>query len=60
MNNLAVLPTALSADAAWERYAALVRAANEDSRLLADREHREAVFRAHEEFRKVFLALEAA
>lgn len=60
MSNVAILPTQLSAEAAWERYSALVRQATDDNRLWADRQHCEAVFRAHEEFRKVFLALEAA
>lgn len=60
MNNVAVLPTRLSAEAAWERYRALVQEATDDMRLWGERAHVEAVFRAHEEFRKAFLALEAA
>lgn len=60
MSSVTVLPTSLSADAAWERYAELVRASADDRRLLADRQHCEAVIRAYEQFREAFLALEAA
>lgn len=48
------------ADLAWERYQSLVKAALADNSLWSDRAHIEATFKAHEEFRKLFLASERA
>ena len=47
-------------DEAWDRYAALVRASQNDPDLAADREHIEATWRAYRRFGELFSASEAA
>lgn len=51
------LPNRASVDAAWTRYAAIVRRANDDKALWEDREHIQSMIRAYEEFRAAFLAM---
>lgn len=41
-------------EAAWHRYQKLVLAANEDTRLWADRDHCKAIFDAYETFRLAY------
>jgi hypothetical protein len=54
------LPTRLNAEAAWEEYHALAMAADADRRLWTDREHCEAMARAHARWQSLFLAMDAA
>lgn len=57
MGSVIQMPSQLAAEAAWQRYAALVRASQDDFTLRADRRHCEAVLRAHRVFADAFVAL---
>ncbi|WP_375249526.1 hypothetical protein [Sphingomonas sp.] len=54
--NVVPLPTQATAEAAWDRYAALVKETAEDPSLLLNRTHVEATILAHEIFRRAFIA----
>lgn len=54
------LPTQLALNEAWERYAALVRAGQENPDLAADRGHVEETWRAYRRFGELFSAAERA
>lgn len=56
--SLAVLPSRLSVNAAWDRYAALVREQADDPTLAISLRHQIAVVRAWKEWRDAFLAME--
>jgi hypothetical protein len=56
MSAVATLPTARAVDAAWHRYADLMRAAVDTPALLADRHHCEQLAIAWDEWRDLFLA----
>lgn len=58
MNRPAQIPTAANAEAAWERYAALVCARTNDRALMVDLAHSIATARAWAEWRDLFLALD--
>lgn len=58
MSAVAVLPTRMTLDTAWERYAAFVRAIIENPALGADRAHCEAMIRAFKEFSDLFEVVE--
>lgn len=60
MSTVVTLPTQLTALDAWERYASLVRQANDDRTLWANVEHCKAVARAYSYWMDVFLRSEAA
>lgn len=55
--NVVTLPTPATADALWERYAALTRAAQDRPELLTDRQHVQAMILAHADFRDAFLRM---
>lgn len=50
MSAVATLPTRLTVDDAWRTFQALAMQAAADPRLFADREHYEAMHRAHVAF----------
>lgn len=52
------IPTPANVDAAWERYAELARAYRDNPALAADRAHCEALVRAFQEWKDLFLAAE--
>jgi hypothetical protein len=58
--NVAHLPTALNAEQAWFEYHRLAMLADADRRLWTDREHCEAMARAHARWQALFLAVDAA
>lgn len=55
MSTISFIQRRKPVDQAWERYSALVRKAGADPKLWADRDHIEATFNAHEEFRRLYL-----
>jgi len=57
VSNVIPFPAA-DPDALWERYAALARAVVSDQSRLIDRDHMQAMARAHDEWRDAFLASE--
>lgn len=57
MSRIALFP-ASNLDALWERYAALARAVASDQTKLVDKDHMQAMARAHDEWRDAFLASE--
>ena len=59
MGALSYIPTPPAVDAAWERYRELAAASLNDERLKADRQHQEAMVRAHREWMDAFAAMEA-
>lgn len=56
--SIAILPTRATADALWERYAALVRQAQAEPALLLNRQHAEQMIAAHAAFADAFLKSE--
>ena len=60
MSAVATLPTRITADAAFERYADLIRQVERDPALRTDLEHNIAIARAWEAWRDLFLALDRA
>jgi hypothetical protein len=57
MSRIALFPSS-DADRLWERYAALARAIVTDQTKLVDRDHMQAMARAHDEWRDAFLQSE--
>jgi len=57
---ISIIPTKAAVESAWDRYSGLVTQAKANGALWADRQHIEATFKAHEEFRRAFLAMEGA
>lgn len=55
MDSVNQMPSQAAAEAAWQRYAALVRATQDNFSLRADRRHCEAVLRAHRVFADAFV-----
>lgn len=49
------IPSPSPADLAWEEYAALIRAMDENPALRLDRQHVQASLRAYARFRDIFL-----
>lgn len=58
MGHLAVIPTPGAIEAAWERYASLMRAALDNQQLLLNRRHMEEAARAEQAWKEAFLASE--
>lgn len=58
MSNVVRLHTPCDADRLWSEYAALARATRANPRLLEDRQHNEAMIRAHRRFAAALLASE--
>lgn len=58
MSNIAILPTRITVEAAWERYTELVAAANADKALWESLEHCQAMSRAHRLWQDLFLAMD--
>ena len=58
MNAPATIVTLHSIDDAWNRYCALVQAQRDDERLLTDRGHQEAVCRAWNHWRRLYMQTE--
>lgn len=57
MGSVSQMPGQRTAEAAWQRYVALVRATQDDFALRSDRGHCEAVLRAYRVFADAFVAL---
>ncbi|KQX18398.1 MULTISPECIES: hypothetical protein [unclassified Sphingomonas] len=57
MSRVALFPST-DPDRLWERYAVLARAIMSDQTKLIDRDHMQAMARAHDEWRAAFLASE--
>ncbi len=53
--SIAVLATRATVDAAWEEYRLLAAAVLDDHTLLTDRAHQEAMVRAWQDWRDLFL-----
>lgn len=60
MNVVSIIPTAQTVDAAWARYQALAREVENNPKLSMDRNHSEAMIRAHRRFADLFNAMERA
>ncbi len=55
MSNLTIVQTD-PVETAWERYRQLADAVNRDPSLRTNRQHCQAMIRAHENFKSLFLA----
>lgn len=55
MSVMTPIPSPSPADLAWEEYAALIRAMDENPALRLDRQHVQASLRAYARFRDIFL-----
>ena len=60
MTNVVRLYTPNEVDRLWDEYVALARAARVKPELAEDRQHNEAMIRAHARFSKAFIASENA